>query len=84
MMERRVLETAPAKQTVPHFSLYVSKQEKREGGATLSLKRCPGALLRCHMKLPLSPSAEPEATEPLGMALLSSLLAAWSYISGGC
>ncbi|XP_076796045.1 protein eva-1 homolog A isoform X1 [Arvicanthis niloticus] len=54
---------------------------RREGGATLSQKTCPGALLRCHMKLPLSSSTEPVATEPLGMALLSSILAAWSYIS---
>lgn len=63
---------------------------RREGGAALSLKRergCtePEDISRssspCHMKLPLSPSTEPVATEPLGMALLSSLLAAWSYIS---
>ncbi|XP_051010717.1 protein eva-1 homolog A [Acomys russatus] len=33
------------------------------------------------MKLPLSPSMEPVATEPSEMALLSSILAAYSYIS---
>lgn len=36
------------------------------------------------MKLHLSPSTEPVAAEPSEMALLSSLLAAYSYISGGC
>lgn len=35
----------------------------------------------CHMRLPLSPSTEPVAAEPLEMALLSSVLAACSYIS---
>ena len=35
------------------------------------------------MRLPLSPSTEPVAAEPLEMALLSSILAACSYISGG-
>lgn len=33
------------------------------------------------MKLPLSPSTEPVAAQPLEMALLSSILAAWAYIS---
>lgn len=68
---------------MPHCTLYVPKQEKRRREPRQS-RGAQELFSRCHMRLPLSPSMEPVATEPLEMALLSSILAAYSYISGGC
>lgn len=61
------------------LSLCLQTGEEREG-ATL-IQKCPALL---PMTYEAAPQPQPEAAEPLEMALLSSVLAACSYISGGC
>lgn len=66
-----------------HHSLCVPKQKRREGGATLiQLKHLREAPLDATWRLPFRRSTEPLTAQRMDMALLSSILATYSFVSG--
>lgn len=66
-----------------HHSLCVSKQKRREGGATLiPLRHLREAPLDATWRLHFRRSTEPLTAQRTDMALLSSILATYSFISG--
>lgn len=69
--------------TCSHHSLCVPKQKRREGGATfIQLKHLWEAPLDATCRLPLGRSTESLTAQRMDMALLSNILATYSFVSG--
>lgn len=64
------------------LTLCSQTEEKRRRDYTDPVEASPGGASGCHMEAALPPSTEPLSAQGVDMALLSNILAAYSFVSG--